>query len=130
MTSLSKPAYPFVAIVLLAISGCGYSASKHRVEPATALQTLKQVLDSWKQGDTPESWQQRSPAVVVQDFDWKAGRKLQEYEILNEGESVDANLYCNVKLTFSDARAGKSERTVTYLVGTSPVLTVFRSPTP
>ncbi len=130
MSNLCNSTYPYIASFLLALSGCGYSASEHRVEPRTALKTLQEVLEGWKQGDTPESWQRRTPAVVVQDFDWKAGRKLQEYEILDEGESVDANLYCKVKLKFSDARAGKSEKTVTYLVGTSPVLTVFRSPAP
>ncbi len=61
-------------------------------------------------------------------MDWKRGVPLQSFEILGEGDAVDANLYCQVKLKFSKPQNGKSEQVVTYLVGTSPVLTVFRSP--
>ena len=110
------------AIVLLFATGC--SQPQHRVEPDTAQRVLEDVLKSWQQGDSPESWQTREPSVVVQDFDWKSGSKLVSFEIL-ETEAVDANLHCKVQLTLSSDQ-GKKERTVTYLVGTSPVLTVFR----
>lgn len=110
------------AIVLLVAAGC--SQSQHRVEPSTAQRVLLDVLESWQQGDAPESWQTRQPAVVVQDFDWKSGAKLVSFEIL-ETEAVDANLHCKVRLTLTSDQ-GKKDQTVTYLVGTSPVLTVFR----
>ncbi len=110
----------------LYISGCGYSAAEHRVTSTTARSTLESVLKSWQAGESSESWQEKTPKVVVQDMDWRAGAKLQSFEILGEGEAIDANLHCQVKLKFAQPQNGKKEVTVTYLVGTSPVLTVFR----
>lgn len=121
----------YVVQLLLALSVLGGCRSKlateHRVESSIARDTLQAVLSSWQEGETPESWQKKSPQVVVQDMDWKNGAKLKSFEILGEGEAIDANLHCQVKLRFLPPHNGKSESQVTYLVGTSPVLTVFRS---
>jgi hypothetical protein len=114
--------------VILAAGCGGYTAAEHRVEATTARSALEQVLDSWRQGASPESWQLKSPQIVVQDMEWRSGAKLQSFEILDEGEAIDANLHCRVKLKLLDPKKGGSEKTVTYLVGTSPVITVFRSP--
>jgi hypothetical protein len=60
-------------------------------------------------------------------MDWKTGRKLKSFEVIEPTESVDANLHCQVKLTLEDPEKGEVEQTVKYVVGTSPVLTVFRA---
>jgi hypothetical protein len=126
-------AYVRTSFVLLGLTifGCGgdYSAAAHRVDPETARSTLNSVLDGWKAGDNPDAWQQKSPSVVIQDFDWKGGAKLLSYEILTT-EAIDANLHCQVKLSLISPTGNETEKTVTYLVGTSPVLTVFRGPGP
>ncbi len=45
-------------------------------------------------------------------MDWRAGAKLQSFEILGEGEAIDANLHCQVKLKFAQPQNGKKEVTV------------------
>ena len=127
---LRGPAFSVLgcAFLCLIAGGCNrYSAKEHRVDAAQARQTLENVLNCWKEGATPESCKEMNPSVVVQDMDWKAGLKLSSFEILGDGEAVDANLRCPVKLTLQDPKQGQIERKVTYLVGTSPVLTVFRA---
>lgn len=120
-------------LCLLVFNGCGgggdYDAAAHRVDAETARSTLVSVLDGWKAGDQPDAWQQKSPSVVIQDFDWMGGAKLTEYEILKQ-EAIDANLHCQVKLSLEHPEQGSTEKTVTYLVSTSPVLTVFRAAQP
>lgn len=112
----------------LMLFGCGsYSATEHRVEAGTAKKVLEEVLASWKDGGSIDDWQKRKPQVVVQDMDWKSGAALQSFEINGEGEAIDANLHCQVKLKLLLPNKTKSEKTVTYLVGTSPVTTVFRA---
>src|SRR5688500_3607894 len=93
---------PALLLLLLAFAGCGgnYSAAAHRVDPVAARSTLVAVLDSWKAGDPPDAWQQKSPAVVIQDFDWMGGAKLASYEILTT-KAIDANLRCEVKLSLT-----------------------------
>jgi len=108
------------------MAGCNQQMETQPVDTRQARSTLEAVLKSWQEGATPESWQQKTPSVVVQDMDWKTGKKLKSYEIVAPGDAIDSNLHCQVKLTLEDPEKGEVERTVTYLVGTSPVLTVFR----
>jgi hypothetical protein len=67
--------------------------------------------------------------MTVQDFDWAAGAKLLDYQVVNDGKAYDANLSVQVKLVLSSPGKEKGnavEKTVWYLVGTSPSVTVFR----
>jgi hypothetical protein len=135
MVQISQNRHLFMLLVvgpLLIADGCGsgYAPEAHRVDPEHARSTLESVLISWQLGDTPQTWRQREPQVVIQDMDWTAGRTLEEFELLDEGEAIDANLHCRVRLRLVDPQQGEIERTVTYLVTTSPNLTVFRSMTP
>ena len=117
------------AMMLPAFGGCSASSgSAHPVDTSRARDALKTALDHWKSGKTPQSLSSSATPMTVQDFDWEAGIKLVDYQILGEGEPVDANLRIKVKLNLG-AGKGKSksgEKTVSYLVGTSPSVTVFR----
>lgn len=110
--------------------GCGGPYQSAPVNVDKAHETLTLAMDSWKNGDQADSLQDQSPAIVVQDFDWIGGMKLLDYEIIDDGKPVDANLVANVKLKLQDKRGTKSEKTVTYHVGTAPALTVFRASAP
>lgn len=114
----------FVVIGLI-VGGCG-GPRLYKVDPDVARRTLTHALDQWKSGADPESLRAAKPEIVVQDFDWIGGAKLQQYEILGDGEPRDANLVVKVKLTLRDQEEKESSKVVTYLVGTAPVLTVFR----
>lgn len=129
-TALRPRIHVMLALLLAASTGCQSSTRADRVDPNLARSTLESVLESWKQGDSINSWQQNDADPVVQDLDWSAGYKLLSYEILDQGDSLDANLFCDVKLILEDANSNRLERDVTYVVGTSPVRTVFRSLTP
>ncbi len=116
-----------VASMMAVVSGCQSSADANRVDPTLARSTLESVLDSWKRGESIDSWQTKDSHIVVQDLEWKAGVKLAWFEILDQGDAVDANLFCRVKLSLVDPNSKRFERSVTYVVGTTPVRTVFRS---
>jgi hypothetical protein len=115
-----------LAVVPMWIAGCSKAGSPHPVEPDLARKTLQDVLQSWQDGAKIESWREHDPEVVVQDIDWEAGRQLESFEILGEGTPLDSILYCEVKIVIADPEAGSSDKTVTYQVGTAPVVTVFR----
>jgi hypothetical protein len=110
---------------VFALAGCG-GPHLYKVKSEVARQTLTQVLDQWKAGATPESLRSFKPEIVVQDMEWAGGAKLISYEVLDPGEARDANLVVKVKLTLLNPEDKESSKNVTYLVGTAPVLTVFR----
>ncbi|MCA9054581.1 MAG: hypothetical protein KDA75_12130 [Planctomycetaceae bacterium] len=118
-------------LVMFAIASscfCGCSDSPgapHPVDAELAKQTLHDVLESWKSGSTIDSWRTHDPEVVVQEFAWSDGIQLNGYEVL-ETKPVDSNLHCEVRLSITSKDGQKKEHTVTYLVGTSPTITVFR----
>jgi len=109
------------------LPGCGGPARAKPVKVDLARKTLAQVLDHWKSGGNIDELRKRKPEVVAQDFFWIKGMKLQEYRILDDGHPEDASLRCEVELTLLPEDGGAPvKKTVNYLVGTDPVLTVFR----
>jgi hypothetical protein len=115
------------ATVLITLAGCS-SGNAHAVNTTQARDALVTALDHWKKGDAPRSLSAASPSMTVQDFEWERGAKLLDYETLGDGQAKDANLSVKVKLTLAgdQPKAKTVEKTVSYLVGTSPSVTVFR----
>jgi hypothetical protein len=122
------------ALALLAtlpMAGCSGSSRAHAVDPPRAREALKTALDHWKSGQTPDSLTSSSTPMTVQDFDWSGGARLVDYRIIDDGQAYDANLRVRVKLVLDGpgkkpGKVGPDEKTVWYLVGTSPSVTVFR----
>jgi hypothetical protein len=56
-----------------------------------------------------------------------AGSQLVSYEVTGDGKNDDANLRIPVKLTLLTAQGKEVEKAVSYVVSTSPSLTVFRA---
>ena len=96
-------------------------------DEASLRRTLRTALDAWKAGRPIESLAGDTPPIVVQDFDWMAGAALVEYQVLGDGAPEDANLRVRVQLTVRDRQDRTTTKTVTYIVGTDPKLTVFRA---
>lgn len=70
----------------------------------------------------------QQPEIVVQEILWSQGNKLLEYSFVGEGRAEDANWFCEATLTLQSPTTGKSQKkSVTYVVGTDPVLTVFHA---
>ena len=118
-----------VALLFAALlfTGCGGTQYAADVEPERARDALKTTLDGWKKGDAPAALKDGSPSIVAQDLDWLAGAKLVDYTVADEGKPVAANLYVPVNLTLKLPNGKAVKKKVTYVVGTSPYLTVFRS---
>jgi len=109
------------------MSGCGEQrAAPVNVELARS--TLLEVLEHWKKGGTIDELRQRSPEIVVQESLWSGGRKLQDFELVDDGRAQDANWFCDVELTLAPENGEEpTQKTFTYAIGTDPVLTVFRA---
>jgi hypothetical protein len=108
------------------VSGCSGGPRAAAVDPARAREALHTPLESWKKGDKIEALKSGSPPIVAQDFDWMAGHRLVAYEVSGEGKDDDANLRIPVRLTVRTAQGKDVKKSVSYVIGTSPALTVFR----
>ncbi|MFL5242653.1 MAG: hypothetical protein ACJ8FY_11150 [Gemmataceae bacterium] len=111
---------------VLFVPACSSQKQAAPVNVSLAKESLQKTLDSWKNGEDYVALKQAKPSITVQDLDWKSGCKLVEYEIIGEGKYDDANLLCPVKLKLVNPQGKEVTRQVTYMVGTDPVITVFR----
>lgn len=108
------------------LSGCSGGPRAAAVDPARARDALRAALDSWKKGEPIDSLKAGSPSIVAQDFDWMAGQRLVDYEVTGDGKDDNANLRIPVTLTMRTPQGKEVRKSVSYVVGTSPTLTVFR----
>ena len=110
------------------LAGCGPNkvSKQPLVDESKAKEILIVVLDGWKEGKKPEDFGTQSPAVIVQDIEWLRGAKLSEYTITGKHTPKDANLISQVQLKMVSPEGKEVSKTVNYIVGTSPKLSVFR----
>jgi hypothetical protein len=116
-----------VLVTIFSCCGC-HSRRAKPVDQTLALKSLKQTLETWKQGESLTVLKSASPPVIVQEPDWSNGVPLAEFELVGKAKREDANLYQEVELMLGDKHEGTQKRKrVTYVVGTDPVITVFRA---
>ena len=65
--------------------------------------------------------------MIAQDFEWAAGAKLLDYQILDEARSKTPTSASRSRSRWARQGKGKAvEKKASYVVGTSPSVTVFR----
>jgi hypothetical protein len=115
------------AISALLLSGCSSSSRASAVNAPLARESLKVALEHWKKGEDLKSLQDSVTPMTAQDYEWASGAKLIDYQILDSGREEDVNLRVQVKITLGQQGNSKTiEKTASYVVGTSPSVTVFR----
>jgi hypothetical protein len=111
---------------VIGLAGCGApSAQDLALDKDTARNSLTAFLDCWKNGGEPDSLKSLSPAIVGRDTDWDNGKKLVKYTL---GAETDDGTNSHITAELVVAMGNKQSTTsVEYIVGTSPVITVFRN---
>lgn len=115
-----------VFVCLNLLTGCSDNVGAP-VNVDVAQRTLVAVMEGWKEGKSPKDLLDERPSIVVQETEWNDGKQLVEYEIVNDGEPTGPNLVATVKLKLGTADGKVTDKTATYIVSTSPKLTVYRN---
>ncbi len=113
-----------ICLALWLSAGCGYSTSRLAVNQPKAREACSMFLTAWKEGKKPVDLQ---PQIIGRDADWETGKKLESFEVLAEQGGDTSNLHLPVRLTLKDEKGRELKREVTYIVGTSPRISVFRA---
>jgi hypothetical protein len=115
-----------ILLAVFVLSGCSGPGTPAAVDTSLARDSLKTALDHWKNGEDPKSLESSGTPMVAQDFEWASGAKLLDYEILDEKQE-GPNLRVQVKIKLGPQGNNKAaEKKASYVVGTSPRVTVFR----
>lgn len=120
-----------LALALAAVAafgpGCSGSRRGADVNPSAAQDALKAALEGWKKGEAPAALKGGTPTITVQDLDWIGGARLVDYRVDGEGKNNGPNLQVPVELTLKTPDGKQVQKKVSYIVGTSPYVTVFRA---
>lgn len=109
-----------VGVVLVpGLWGCSHGDTpSHPLDQDLARASVQKAMQAWVDGKTPKDLE---PEIVVGDPSWLHGEKLVSFELATNEETSDgSNLHIVVKQKFDS-----SDSEVTYIVGTSPVVTIF-----
>ncbi len=125
-TTMIQPALCLVMVTccFTLLAGCERNARGLSVNNAAARDACQSFLTAWKDG---KKSQDLAPKITGKDSDWDSGYILESFEILPEERSDGANLYFTVRQTVKTPAGAVQQQDVGYVVGTSPVVTVFRS---
>mgnify|MGYP003384673461 CR=1 FL=1 len=111
-------------LLLLACGGCGSGPLK--LDSEIARDALETTLKAWQSGDSASDLAKRSPAIIVSDIDWKAGKKLVEFNVRKEESAAGSSLRKSVELVLKAESASPTRVEAVYVISTRPVITVFR----
>ena len=115
----------FVLFTLsIALTGCSRTARSLSLNQPKAREACTEFLTAWKNGKQVGDLK---PKIIGRDSDWETGKKLESFEILKDERSDGKNLHLTVRRTLKDDAGKETQQEVAYVVGTSPVVTVFRS---
>ncbi len=115
------------ALALIALVGCGGSDVPVATTEDKARETLDLALTSWQKGMTVDQMKAATPSIAIRDPKWSRGDTLKKYEVTGPGKPSASERQFTVILWLADADGKETREQVTFLVGTDPVLTVFRS---
>ena len=114
-----------VWVVLLSMgSGCGQNGPS--ADPGQAEEALHAALDAWKAGGTPDDLGKRSPAIHVNDLDWRDGFRLVSYKPSTEGRQAGYDMNYAVTLELKSPKGKKVKKTAVYTITTRPECLVMR----
>lgn len=110
---------------LLMFAGCGSKGRNYKLDRDVARQSLTEFLETWKGGGTPEVLKGKTRQIVGSDQDWDAGKKLFGFEILSMDKDDGSNVHAKVQLELEE-KGIRKKKEITYIIGTSPVVSIFR----
>jgi hypothetical protein len=127
MSQLTLNTAFIVLLIGILCSGCGpRSGNPYSLDESLAKQSMERFLETWKNGGDIKSLKSGEPPVIARDSDWEKGLALVDYEIPNECSDDGTNLYLDICLTLAKNSDAPKTKVIRYVVGTSPVVTVFR----
>jgi len=106
--------------------GCG-SSLPTAADPERARDALRTALDAWKNGESSDALQKRSPPIYVRDLDWSDGWKLKDYRFTLDDEQYGQQRRCHIRLSLVSPKGKAAGKEVQYLVDTAPALVIVRA---
>jgi len=114
----------FTALALVSLSGCsrGLGPDADTDVAASALQT---AMEAWKDGKTPDDLEKGQPSIIMNEDDWRTGKKLMEFKV-GEAGIHGRQVRCRVQIKLQDKGGKTVEQRAVYIIDTTPRIVIVR----
>jgi hypothetical protein len=113
-------------VALLAV-GCQRTGRDFSVNEDGAKNAFNLVMTSWREGRKPTDLRSATPPVIVGDSDWESGATLVAWTVRPDVRSDGSNIHFPVEIVTRNASGAEQKHETSYVVSTSPAITVFRN---
>jgi hypothetical protein len=114
----------FVTLALCLLPGCGRGLYPD-ADPGTADTALQTALEAWKSGKAPEDLEKEQPAIIMNEDDWRLGKRLLEYK-MEKGSLSGRQVRCRVRIKLKDRDGKTIDRDAVYIIDTTPRIVIVR----
>ena len=114
----------FVTLSLCLLQGCGRRLDKD-ADPEEGVKALQTALAAWKEGKPPKELETMSPAIVVNDDDWRTGKHLLDFKVEDSG-LAGRQVQCRARIKLRGKDGKVLEQRATYIIDTTPRLVIVR----
>ncbi len=113
-----------VALALCILPACSRSVDPP-VDSADAEKALRTGLEAWKGGKSQDDLEKGRPSVIMNEDDWRAGKRLLDFAML-EGALSGRQVRWRVRITLEGKDGKPVERVATYIIDTTPRVVIVR----
>jgi len=110
--------------VCLCLLGCGQSNADVDIDQAGP--ALRSALEAWKSGKTPADLESQSPSILMNETDWKAGKRLLQFKMDDKGSQYGRQVRWRVQVRIQDKSGETQDQNATYVIDTTPRIVIVR----
>jgi hypothetical protein len=114
----------FIWLALLFLPGCGGSLGPD-ADRDVADKALRTAMENWQNGKSQVDLEKGQPAIIMNEDDWRTGKKLVEFKI-DECTLSGRQMRCRVRLKLQDKDGKNAERNAVYIIDTTPRIVIVR----
>jgi hypothetical protein len=114
----------FVGFALCLLAGCGRGPGPD-ADPDQADRALQTALEAWKSGKTPADLEKQRPSILMNEDDWRAGKRLLEFT-MEKGALSGRQVRCRVRIKLQDRDNQTVDRDAVYIIDTTPRIVIVR----
>jgi hypothetical protein len=112
------------ALSLGLLQGCGRGLDKD-ADQEEGVKALHTALTAWKDGKPQAELEAMSPSILVNDDDWRTGKRLLDFKVEESGLS-GRQVRCRARIKLGGKDGKAVEQRATYIIDTTPRLVIVR----